>query len=172
MQARPNADVEIRPSTPDDFPAFWQCLDAVARERRFLAMVEAPSQAEARAFLQHARAGGMIQFVAITGSDVIGWCDITPIRWEGFRHSGRLGMGVLDGFRGQGLGTRLLFCTMQAAREAGLTRVELEVFRTNTAAVALYQRHGFVEEGIKRAARVIDGITDDVMCMALLFDTR
>ena len=101
-------NLDIRRSIPDDFPAFWECLDAVARERRFLAMTEAPPRPEARAFLEQARAAGMIQYVAVQESRVIGWCDITPIHWEGFRHSGRLGMGVLDGFRGQGLGTRLL----------------------------------------------------------------
>ena len=170
MLARLNIDAEIRPSTPDDFPALWQCLDAVARERRFLAMIEAPSHVEARAFLRQARAAGMIQFVAIAESRVIGWCDVTPIRWEGFGHSGRLGMGVLDGFRGQAIGTALLLHTLRAARDAGLTRVELEVFATNEVAIALYTRHGFVEEGIKRGARVIDGVTDDVICMALLWN--
>jgi RimJ/RimL family protein N-acetyltransferase len=168
--ARLNVDAEIRRSTPDDIPAFWQCLDSVARERRFLAMVEAPPLPEAQAFLEEARAGGMIQFVAVNESRVVGWCDITPVHWEGFRHTGRLGMGVLDGFRGQGLGTELLLQTLHAAREAGLTRIELEVFATNDVAVSLYGRHGFVREGIKRAARAIDGITDDVICMALLFD--
>jgi RimJ/RimL family protein N-acetyltransferase len=162
--------VEIRRSTPEDFEAFWQCLDSVARERRFLAMVEAPSRAEARAFLEQARASGMIQFVAVRDSRVIGWCDVTPVQWEGFRHSGRLGMGVVGGFRGQGLGTKLLVATLHAARGAGLTRIELEVFRSNTAAIALYNRHGFVEEGIKRRGRVLDGVIDDVVCMGLLLD--
>jgi RimJ/RimL family protein N-acetyltransferase len=164
-----NPQIEIRRSTPDDFAAFWTCLDSVARERRFLAMVEAPPQAEARAFLERARADGMIQYVATDESSVIGWCDITPVHWEGFRHSGRLGMGVAAPFRGQGVGTQLLLRTLEAVRDAGLTRIELEVFRTNTVAVALYARHGFVEEGIKRAARVIDGVTDDVICMARVF---
>jgi ribosomal protein S18 acetylase RimI-like enzyme len=79
-------------------------------------------------------------------------------------------MGVVHQFRGQGLGTQLLVQTLQAAREAGLTRVELEVFRTNEVAVGLYRRHGFVQEGIKRKARVIDGVVDDVIGMGLLFE--
>jgi RimJ/RimL family protein N-acetyltransferase len=162
--------VEIRRSTPDDFEALWECLDSVARERRFLAMIEAPSRPEARAFLEQARSGGMIQFVAVRELRVIGWCDVTPVRWEGFRHSGRLGMGVVSGSRGQGLGAKLLAATLGAARDAGLTRVELEVFRSNTAAIALYNRHGFVEEGVKRRGRVLDGVIDDVVCMGLLLD--
>lgn len=161
--------VEIRPGTPDDDESFWRCLDAVARERRFLAMVEAPPLAEARAFLQQARASGMIQFVAIDHGRVVGWCDITPGRWKGLHHSGHLGMGVLPEFRGQGVGSRLLTAALEAARAAGLTRVDLEVFASNDRAIALYERHGFVREGVKRRARVLDGRVDDNIGMARLF---
>lgn len=87
-----NAGVDIRQSAPDDFEALWQCLDSVARERRFLVMVQAPPVSEARAFLEEARSNGMVQFVAMKESRVIGWCDVTPSRWEGLRHSGTLGM--------------------------------------------------------------------------------
>jgi RimJ/RimL family protein N-acetyltransferase len=160
--------VEIRRSTAEDLEGFWQCIDAVARERRFIGMVEAPPLAEGRAFIDQARADGMIQFIAVDRARVVGWCDITPLRWEGFRHSGRLGMGLLAGFRGRGLGTRLLVTALRAAEEAGLTRVELEVFASNHTAIRLYERHGFVVEGVKRGARVLDGMVDDLVCMALV----
>lgn len=165
-----NADVDIRQSTPDDFEVFWQCLDLVARERRFLVMVQAPPLSEARAFLEEARSNGMIQFVAIKESRVIGWCDVTPSRWEGFRHSGTLGMGVLAEFRGHGIGKRLLRNTVEAAKDTGLRRIELEVFGSNRVAIALYRRHGFIQEGVKPQARVLDGVVDDVICMGLVLD--
>jgi RimJ/RimL family protein N-acetyltransferase len=59
--------------------------------------------------------------------------------------------------------------TLAAAREAGFTRIELTVYDTNAAAIALYRKHGFIEEGRKRRARVLDGRVDDMVCMALLF---
>lgn len=165
-------DVEIRPSTPNDLEAFWHCVDSVARERRFLAMVEAPPLSEARAYLEQARSQGMIQFVALKEPRIVGWCDVVPIRWEGFRHSGRLGMGVSGDFRGRGIGTRLLGETLRAARAAGLRRIELEVFGSNRVARAMYERHGFVQEGVKRRGRVLDGGVDDLICMALAFETN
>lgn len=160
--------VQIRRSTPDDVEAFWRCLDSVARERRFLVMVQAPPLSEARAFLEQARSNDMVQFVAVKESRIIGWCDITPSRWDGFRHSGNLGMGVLAEFRGRGIGSRLLLETIRAAKDAGLKRIELEVFSSNRVAIAMYKRQGFIQEGIKRQARVLDGVVDDAICMALL----
>jgi RimJ/RimL family protein N-acetyltransferase len=55
-----------------------------------------------------------------------------------------------------------------AGWEAGLERIELEVFASNTRAFALYEKLGFVTEGVKRRARKLDGQYDDNVLMALL----
>jgi ribosomal protein S18 acetylase RimI-like enzyme len=44
--------------------------------------------------------------------------------------------------------------------------VELEVYRSNTSAILLYEAHGFVWEGLKVGARKLDGITDDIVLYA------
>jgi putative acetyltransferase len=64
------------------------------------------------------------------------------------------------------LGRGLLDQALSAALAAGFRRVELEVYASNAAALALYQRCGFVVEGVKRGMRVLDGRVDDVMLMA------
>jgi GNAT superfamily N-acetyltransferase len=120
--------VHIRRSTPDDFDGFYECFAEICLERRFLALVEAPPREATRGFIEEARARGMVQYVAVAASRVVGWCDIVPHPWEGFRHSGRLGMGITSAFRHQGIGRRLLDATVKAAVDAGLTRIELEVF--------------------------------------------
>ena len=167
MSAAARGELVLRLGTPDDDESFWRCLDAVARERRFLAMVEAPPLEQARAFLAEARERGMVQFLALEGTRVVGWCDIGPKPLEGFRHVGTLGMGLLPDQRGRGLGARLLALAVSGACERGLARVELEVYGSNDAALLLYRRAGFVSEGRKRAARILDGRVDDIECMAL-----
>ena len=162
--------VEIRRSTSDDFDGFYDCFADICRERRFLALVEPPSKEEARAFIDGARQHGMVQYVAVADSRVVGWCDILPHAWEGFRHSGRLGMGIAPGFRGRGIGRRLMDATITAARDAGLTRIGLEVFSSNTNAIRLYERYGFEHEGLHRRGRIIDGRVEDLIMMGLLLD--
>jgi ribosomal protein S18 acetylase RimI-like enzyme len=160
--------VLLRRGTPQDLESFWRCLDAVARERRWLALVAAPPLEEARAYLDAARAQGMIQVVAVAGPEIVGWCDVIPKPYEGHRHTGSLGMGLLPAYRGRGLGARLLEEALRACIAQGLTRIELEVYRSNRSAIALYERRGFVHEGCKRRGRLLDGQVDDVLCMALL----
>jgi len=155
----------VRRSTPEDTESLWRCLDGVARERKWLAFLEAPPLEAMRSFIS---SNSPIQFVADRQGEVIGWCDVTPNRREGFRHSGTLGMGVLGAFRERGLGRKLLRETIDAAHEAGLSRIELEVLASNRGAVALYEGSGFLHEGRKRAARLLDRQLEDILCMALL----
>ncbi|MFC7877582.1 GNAT family N-acetyltransferase [Isoptericola sp. NPDC057391] len=50
---------------------------------------------------------------------------------------------VVESRRGQGLGRALLTATEDAARQAGATALELNVFGRNAAAVALYDSAGY-----------------------------
>jgi RimJ/RimL family protein N-acetyltransferase len=106
--------------------------------------------------------------VALFDQQVVGWCDIVRVPSEGLRHVGRLGMGLLLAHRGQGYGGQLAVATIDAARKAGIERVELEVFATNAAAIRLYERLGFQREGLKRRCRKLAGVYDDSIIMALL----
>src|SRR5690606_24820692 len=93
--------------------------------------------------------------VAVQDGHVICLIDVQRAAWEGMQHVGVLGMGVAASRRGQGVGRRLLQTALESATELGITRVELDVFASNVAAIGLYQAIGFVEEGRKRRARVL-----------------
>ncbi len=64
----------------------------------------------------------------------------------------------------------LLNATLTAAAALDLTRIELEVYAANAAARALPVRGEFVEEGIRRKARYLDGRYEDIIIMARLLD--
>jgi RimJ/RimL family protein N-acetyltransferase len=160
-------DIRIVPIAEEHIESYHACLDAVARERRYLAFVRAPTLEATRAFVRSNIANRVPQFVALDGKDVVGWCDISPRRLEGFTHVGSLGMGVRAGSRRRGTGRRLLERTLARAKELGLERVELEVFASNEPAIRLYEQMGFTVEGVKKRARKLDGAYDDLVEMAL-----
>jgi putative acetyltransferase len=71
-------------------------------------------------------------------------------------------------WRGVGLGSALLDTAIAWARESGAHKMWLEVWPHNTAAISLYQRAGFVEEGRKRSHyRRRDGDLWDAVLMGL-----
>ncbi|HYT59144.1 MAG TPA: GNAT family N-acetyltransferase [Haliangiales bacterium] len=160
--------IRIEPMAEEHIPAFRECLDAVAQERRYLALTSAPAPESVREFIRSAIARGVPQFVALDGQSVVGWCDVFPNEKEGFTHTGRLGMGVLREYRGQGIGRQLAMKAIERSKEIGLERIELDVYASNKPAIALYESLGFALEGVKKKGRKVDGLYDDVIQMALL----
>jgi putative acetyltransferase len=150
--------------------SFHDCLDVVARERRYLAQIEAPPPERLRAFVLRGIADNAVQFVALDGERVVGWADILPDCAHALAHRGHLGMGVHPDYRGRGLGTRLLQACIAKAWSRGLTRIELEARADNQRAIRLYARLGFVHEAIKRRGMCFDGVYHDAVQMALLGD--
>lgn len=158
--------VEIVPIERRHVVGFREVLDGVARERRWLAMPEAPSLPGVRSFVRNGLRNGMVQYVAVDGGCVVGWCDVNPKTHATLRHSGVLGMGVAATHRGRGIGAALLQATLDAAFARGLRRVELVVRADNAAAVALYGRFGFEIEGRLRDYILVDGQAYDALQMA------
>ena len=162
--------IEIVPITQDHIDGFHRALDIVARERRYLAFLEAPPIEATRAFVLDNIKRGHPQFVAVSADgEVVGWCDVTPLSRPIQAHRGVFGVGLLPQFRGQGIGTKLTQSALAAARAFGLHRVELTVREPNTGAIELYKKAGFAIEGVQRGSILVDGVYENVVCMAVVF---
>ncbi len=131
-------------------------------------MVRAPPLEEVRTFVERVVTSGLVQIFAVEDGAVVGWCDVLPRRSPGQEHVGAVGMGVLASHRGRGLGRRLMEAMLEGAERTGLTRVELEVWASNVAAIRLYRAMGFEVEGRRRSARFLDDSWDDLVIMARL----
>ena len=117
-----------------------QLFGAVAEERTGIATEPPVDLAERTARFAASIAESL---VAVDDDQVIGMIH-TEVSRHGF---GELGMLVDREWRGRGVGTALLQASIDWARDQGLHKLCLEVFAHNTAAIAVYRRCGFVEEG-------------------------
>lgn len=162
--------VAILPIAESHADGFHACLDTVAREKKYLAQVEALPLERIQGFVRESVATGAAQFVAVDGSLVVGWCDIFPAWAHAIQHCGSVGMGVLPAYRGQGIGRQLLSACLAKAKASGITRVELEARADNERAIKLYERMGFQREALKRRGMRFDGMYYDSVQMSLLFE--
>lgn len=160
--------ITIRPIEIRDAAGYRECLDVVAREKRYLAQIEALPLDQIERFVRESVEADAAQFVAVDGDRIVGWADVFPHWSAALAHCGTLGMGVHPDYRGQGIGARLLAACLDKAFAKGVTRVELQARADNERAIRLYERAGFVFEARVRNAMRFDGVYYDAVQMRLL----
>jgi putative acetyltransferase len=111
-----------------------------------------------------------LQIVAIAEGALIGSAGLRPVTQSlRTRHAMSLFMVVARNHWGQGVGSELMRRMLDWADNwAGVLRIELGVYTDNARAIALYERFGFVREGVQRAWALRDGRYVDSMMMARL----
>lgn len=83
------------------------------------------------------------------------------------RHVGAIGIAVSPAHRRRGIADALMHALIDRAENwMQMTRLELEVYVDNAPAIALYRKHGFVEEGRLRGYAFRNGEYVDVYAMA------
>jgi RimJ/RimL family protein N-acetyltransferase len=152
---------EVRPAEPADARAMAQLYATVAAERDGIA-TEPPVDIRETASQFARTTDGTI--VAAGGGQVIGMLHVDVSRF-GFAE---FGMCVDRGWRGRGVGSALVRAAITWSRDRGVHKLCLEVFPHNTAAIAMYSKAGFVEEGRRiRQYRRASGEFWDAIMMGL-----
>ena len=107
------------------------------------------------------------RLVAVAGDDrVIGLLGL-HVGHGRVAHVGHIGMMVHPGFHNQGVGSALMSAAIDLADNwLDLTRLDLEVYIDNTAAIHLYEKHSFEIEGTLRRYAFRDGEYVDSYVMA------
>jgi len=82
-------------------------------------------------------------------------------------HLGYLGIAIRKGYRGIGIGTKLIQTLINESKKMGLEILVLDVFDVNQPAKALYKKMGFKEVG-----RIPNGIHKNGRYMDLVRMTR
>ncbi|MFQ5505987.1 MAG: GNAT family N-acetyltransferase [Planctomycetota bacterium] len=163
-------ELRIRCAVPDDATAVLESARATIREVPEQNVTELDefryTEDEERELLQkYVDEPGWLFLVAVVDQKIVGQLNFRNGNRRRIAHGGSFGISITHPWRGQGIGTRLIRTLLDWARSGELIRrIELGALSTNTRAVALYGRLGFVEEGRRRRAfRVGDRYVDDVI---------
>lgn len=159
-------EFSIRAACPEDAEGIWH-LQSMPGYRHGTLRLPFPSLDSVRARLVKPDPD-QIFLVAEQQGKILGNAGLR--RLSGRRaHVGEIGMGIDDRHVGKGLGTALLAALVDAADNwLNLRRLELTVFADNQAALALYRKFGFEEEGLLRDFAFQAGRYADAIAMARL----
>jgi ribosomal-protein-alanine N-acetyltransferase len=95
--------------------------------------------------------------VALDGNDLVGYVCLMSL----FEEAQILDIAVAPQQRGGGIARLLMDHAIGVAREKGAEVLALEVRSTNSSAITLYERCGFVRTGVR--SKYYEGIDDAVL---------
>jgi ribosomal protein S18 acetylase RimI-like enzyme len=133
------SDLTIRPLVATDGAA-WQSLFASVGGEGLWIGAEPPVPDRAKEIVEQFVASATdVMFLALVDGEAVGWISGETEK------DGRveLGMGIVDGFRGQGIGSALM---EELIGWAGGRTLILRVFPHNERAIGLYRKFGFVAQ--------------------------
>lgn len=111
--------------------------EGILTREDFEKLIYNDSVAEKNIFLVVEAEGKLVGFARCQGNEL-----------ARFRHKAEFGIGILKEYWGYGLGKMVLENILLWADSAGIEKICLAVVETNTKAIGLYKKFGFVEEGL------------------------
>ncbi len=136
---------------------------------KHLALVPPVSLASTRKFYEGSRKGNNRWFGIWVEDELVGSCSMHPgNKASKTEHCIEFGLCIDKEHWGRGLGDAAMKHMLGVARWMNLRRVELHVEKRNTRAQALYEKHGFKLEGVKKKAIKTNNRYYDLHLMARL----
>ena len=164
----PVENLRIRRAEPDDSAALYEMFTS---PKVYEGTLQLPYPSREMWRQRLAEPGdGRYNLVAVVGDRVVGMLGVStfPNRPRR-RHVGAIDIVVHDEWQGKGVGGALMRAGLDLADNwLNLTRLELEVYTDNEAAVRLYERFGFEREGTLRLHSYRGGRYVDSYVMARL----
>lgn len=113
-----------------------------------------------RAQLEESLQNGQYLFlVAEEDGQVVGYAGLLRVMDEGDITN----VAVDEEYRGKGLGARLMTALLEEGKNCGIKEFTLEVRVSNQRAIRLYERLGFVQEGVRK--RFYERPVEDALIM-------
>ena len=160
--------------TMDQVEGLWEFLNTLDAETDCMMYepgerAERTSLAALREEIQnHVIDGDDYLCIAVETGKIVGFLQAERGKFNRVRHTAYVVVGILAEHRGKGIGTALFARLEQWAQENRVARLELTVECPNAAAKRLYEKCGFVVEGIRKKSMVVDGRYVDEYAMAKL----
>jgi len=139
----------VRPASPGDARSFLEMWRTVVAEKRYVRgeTVGRSAGYYRRRYFRRSWTREQASLVAVHGDRVIGHLNVSREDGPMTGHVASLGMAVAPDWRGRGVGSALLVEAIRWAKEMRVEKLALSVYPHNEAALALYRKFGFQEEG-------------------------
>jgi L-amino acid N-acyltransferase YncA len=165
----PMSDLTIRGATTADREAICTIYNQGIEDRIATLETELRTPEERRRWLATRGARHPVVVAENTSGLVVGFGSLNVFNPRAvYDHVADFSIYVERGWRGKGVGRRLLEQLIVLAREIGYHKMVLAALPFNSAGVALYKRFGFSAVGVYHEQGLLDGTWVDVLIMEKL----
>ena len=160
----------VRAAAGADATAICRIYNQGIQDRVATLETEERTPEERRAWLA-ARGPRHPVLVAEADGAVVGWGSLNVFNARrAYDHVADFSLYVERGWRGRGVGRRLLEILVARARELGYHKLVLSAFPWNEAGMQAYRRAGFREVGVYREQGLLDGKWVDTIIMEKILE--
>ncbi|MFC6719311.1 GNAT family N-acetyltransferase [Natrialbaceae archaeon GCM10025810] len=161
-------DVTIRPARQEDLSGIVGAIRQVAEEMTYIeAETVADELDHEDVLLRHNEFESRMFFVATVEGEVVGWAHLHIPTLAKLSHTAELTVGILEGYRGMGIGSELLDRALEWVRSNGLEKVYQSVPSTNEEAIDFFDARGWAVEAVREDHYKLDQEYIDEVMMAI-----
>jgi RimJ/RimL family protein N-acetyltransferase len=150
FHAKEGQEVVLRTPKAEDLDGLMELINSLVAEKAEIARTEKVTHEEEVEWmpkmLVRLQKDELFFLVAEIDGKLVASSDIDVLRGDQ-KHVGVLGIVVKSGYRDLGVGTEMMKTLIRQAGKMGLKVLTLQVFATNTRAVHVYEKAGFVQTG-------------------------
>jgi ribosomal protein S18 acetylase RimI-like enzyme len=158
-------EVTIRQAREDDLTGLVGAIREALSDRTYIEGETLADVVESEnVLLRHNELMKRVFFVATIHGDVVGWVHINAPELEKLEHTAELTLGVIDEYRGHGIGSKLLDHGVDWALDHDFEKLYNSVPATNDRAIEFLESRGWETEAVREDHyRIDDEYVDEVM---------
>jgi|AntRauTorcE11898_2_1112593.scaffolds.fasta_scaffold08916_2 ribosomal protein S18 acetylase RimI-like enzyme len=155
---REEVSFRVRPARQADLTGIVGAMRQVVEDGTYIVAETVAQEVDHdQALLRHNEIESRMFFVATVDDEVVGWVHLRSPELQKLAHTAELTVGVLEEYRGHGIGSHLLQRGLEWAASRGFEKVYQSIPATNEEAIAFLEGHGWEVEAVREDHYLIDG---------------
>ncbi|WP_439116617.1 GNAT family N-acetyltransferase [Metabacillus litoralis] len=161
----------LRKAMEKDAPQIIVAAKKIIDSGTYIQKEKPRSIEEEQHFIKEMHRANNMYIVVEKEKEIVGIARIIRGELEMKSHTGLFRTWLIDRVQGKGIGSEIMTYTLNWCRVNGLHKLCLTVFSSNGLAQKLYERYGFVTEGIQKEQVKIGNKYDDEIFMAYFLNS-
>jgi len=161
----------VRPARQEDISGIVGVIESIAAVSSYVVATRLANEVTRdEVLLRHNESEDRVFFVATVDDDAVGWLHVEVVQAPMMNHTAELTVGVLEQYRGNGLGSTLMERGLEWAERRGTRKVYQNLPATNKPAISFLEDAGWTVESTRDGHYCIDDELVDEVQLAVWLD--